>query len=92
MDMVKIARKQSSKIDLAGIYCQTKLTFSIILKHKVGNKQMYHILYFAIHFQTIRTKQPLLASTIHYNKIQLSWFKSIHSCSNQLNCIVGKKM
>ena len=49
MDMVKFARKQSSKIDLAGIYYQRELTFSIILKHKLGNKQMYHILYFAIH-------------------------------------------
>ena len=51
MDMVKIfARVQSSKIDLKGIYYQTKLAFSEILKQKAGNKLTFHILYFAIQF------------------------------------------
>ena len=46
MNIVKIfATVQSSKIGLAGIYYQTKLTFSEILKQKVGNELTYHILY-----------------------------------------------
>ena len=37
---------QSSKIGLAGIYYQTKLTFSKISKQKTRNELTYHILYF----------------------------------------------
>ena len=44
---------QSSKIGLAGIYYQTKLTFSEISKQKPGNELTYHILYFLIHFESV---------------------------------------
>ena len=40
------AMVQPSKIGLAGIYYQTKLTFLEISKQKTGNKLTYHILYF----------------------------------------------
>ena len=48
--MVQIfARATSSKIDLAGIYFQTKLTFSEILKHKAGNKLTYFLHFLLCH-------------------------------------------
>ena len=54
MDIAKIfARAQSSKIGLAGICYLIKVTFSEILKTKAGNKLMYHVLYFAIHSQSV---------------------------------------
>ena len=45
--MVKIfVRIQHSKIDLAEIYFQAKLTFSEISTQKAGKELTYHILYF----------------------------------------------
>ena len=44
------AKAKSSKIDLAGIYFQTKLTFSEISEQKAANELTFPILYFTIHF------------------------------------------
>ena len=51
MDTVRIfTRVKSSKIGLAKIYFQTKLTFSEISKQKARSEWTNHILYFLMHF------------------------------------------
>ena len=65
--MVKIfATIQSAKIGLAGIYFQTKLTFSEISIQNAVNKLMYHILYFTIHFQSVTIQDFSIKLTLQY--------------------------
>ena len=71
MGIVKIfAMVQPSKIGLAGIYYQTKLTFLEISKQKTGNKLRYHILYFLMHFQNvaIQSKTAKIKLILQYKK------------------------